>query len=134
MVTFEMARIKEVTDRVPRLGQELLALNNRIIDLLPVTRRRYYHPDQKGSWSIKSVLPLVAPDLEYNLLDGVQDGGMAMNAYLEAISADVSAERKSAIERQLLAYCELDTFAMVRIWNLFSGRNLQLRSIEAKLD
>jgi hypothetical protein len=126
---FEMARIKELSNRIPRLSQELLALNNRIVDLLPMARRRYYHPDQKGSWSIKSVLPSVAPDLEYNLLDGVQDGGMAMNAYLEAISADVSVERKSAIKRELLAYCELDTFAMVRIWNVFSGRNLQLRVV-----
>jgi hypothetical protein len=126
---FETARIKELADRVPRLSQELLALNKRVVDLLPVARRRYYHPEQKGSWSIKSVLPSVAPDLEYNLLDGIQDGGMAMDAYLEAISADVSAERKSEIERQLLSYCELDTLAMVRIWNVFSGRSLQLRRV-----
>jgi hypothetical protein len=124
---FETARINELADRVPRLGQELLALNKRVVDLLPVARRRYYHPDQKGSWSIKSLLPSVAPDLQYSLLDGIQDGGMAMIAYVEAISDDVSQERKSTIERQLLAYCELDTFAMVRIWNVFSGRNHQLR-------
>lgn len=124
---FETARINELADRVPRLSQELLALNKRVVDLLPVARRRYYHPDQKGSWSIKSLLPSVAPDLQYSLLDGIQDGGMAMIAYVEAISDDVSQERKSTIERQLLAYCELDTFAMVRIWNVFSGRNLQLR-------
>jgi CRISPR/Cas system-associated exonuclease Cas4 (RecB family) len=126
---FEMARIKELADRVPHFSQELLALNNRVVDLLPVARRRYYHPSQKGSWSIKSVLPTLAPDLEYKMLEGVQDGGMAMNAYLEAISDDVSLQRKNAIERQLLAYCELDTFAMVRIWNIFSGRNLQLRRV-----
>jgi hypothetical protein len=126
---FEMARIKELADRVPHFSQELLALNERVVDLLPVVRRRYYHPEQKGSWSIKSVLPSVAPDLEYNSLDGVQDGGMAMDAYLEAISADVSAERRSEIERQLLSYCELDTLAMVRIWNVFSGRRLQLRGV-----
>ena len=123
---FEMARIKELAARVPQFNQKLLALNSRVVDLLPVVRRRYYHPEQKGSWSIKSVLPSVAPDLQYNSLEGVKDGGMAMNAYLEAISDDVSLERKSAIERQLRAYCELDTIAMVRIWNVFSGRKLQL--------
>lgn len=124
---FEMARIRELAVRVPCFNQELLALNSRVVDLLPVIRRRYYHPDQKGSWSVKSVLPCVAPDLQYKLLDGVQDGGMAMNAYLEAISDHVPLKRKEEIERQLLAYCELDTLAMVRIWNVFSGRNLQLR-------
>jgi hypothetical protein len=123
---FEIARIKELSVRVPRFSQDLLELNNRVVDLLPVARKRYYHPDQKGSWSIKSVLPSLAPDLQYDSLDGVQDGDMAMSAYLEAISSGVSPERKKAIEQQLLAYCSLDTFAMVRIWNVFSGRNLQL--------
>jgi hypothetical protein len=126
---FETSRISELAARVPRLSQELFAINNRIVDLLPIARNRYYHRAQKGSWSIKSVLPCVAPDLRYDLLDGVQDGGMAVSAYLEAISADILAQRKRVIEQQLLAYCELDTFAMVRIWNVFSGQNLQLRSV-----
>jgi hypothetical protein len=78
------------------------------------------------------VIPSVAPDLQYNSLEGVKDGGMAMNTYLEAISDDVSLEHKSAIERQLRAYCELDTIAMVRIWNIFSGRKLQLRQGSSK--
>jgi Domain of unknown function(DUF2779) len=123
---FETSRIDELARRVPRLSQELFEINKRVVDLLPIARSRYYHPAQKGSWSIKSVLPCVAPDLRYDLLDGVQDGGMAVSAYLEAISADVSVQRKKIIEQQLLAYCELDTFAMVRIWNVFSGQNLQL--------
>jgi Domain of unknown function(DUF2779) len=126
---FETSRISELAGRIPILSQELFAINNRVVDLLPIARSRYYHPAQKGSWSIKSLLPCVAPDLRYDLLDGVQDGSMAVSAYLEAISVDMLAQRKSAIERQLLAYCELDTFAMVRIWNVFSGHNLQLRSI-----
>jgi CRISPR/Cas system-associated exonuclease Cas4 (RecB family) len=123
---FETSRIGELADRIPRLSQELLSINSRVVDLLPIARSRYYHPAQKGSWSIKGVLPCVAPDLRYDLLDGVQDGGMAVSAYLEAISADVSAQRKRILERQLLAYCELDTFAMVHIWNVFSGQNVQL--------
>ena len=46
-----------------------------------------------------------------------------MEAFSEAIQPSTTAERKSEIERQLIAYCRLDTFAMVRIWELFSGRN-----------
>ena len=48
---------------------------------------------------------------------------MAMEAYLEAIHPDTSPERKAEIEQQLLAYCGLDTFAMVRLWQFLAGRN-----------
>jgi hypothetical protein len=67
------------------------------------------------------VLPTIAPDLRYDELDGVQDGGMAMVAYREAVHPDTGGTRKSQIERQLLDYCRLDTEAMVRVWEHFSG-------------
>jgi hypothetical protein len=102
----------------------LLALNERVVDLLPIAREHYYHPSQKGSWSIKAVLPAICPDLNYADLDGVQDGGMAMDAFNEAISSDTNAARKKEIEQQLLRYCELDTYAMVRLWAAFSGKVL----------
>jgi hypothetical protein len=52
---------------------------------------------------------------------------MAMEAYMEAIHADTTPERKNEIEKQLLDYCGLDTFAMVRLWQFLAGRNdLQL--------
>lgn len=120
---FETARISELADRFPRLKQSLLGINARVVDLLPIARERYYHPSQQGSWSIKKVLPAVAPDLRYDALEGVQDGGMAMNAFLEAISSKTSKIRKTQIEQQLLDYCGLDTYAMVRLWKFFSGRN-----------
>lgn len=119
---FETARIAELAARFADLGPALLAINARVVDLLPVARQRYYHPAQEGSWSIKRVLPAIAPDLRYDQLDGVQDGGAAMHAFLEAIAPDTAAERKAQMERQLLDYCHLDTLAMVRLWEFFSGR------------
>ena len=95
---FEMARIRELAERFPSLSQSLLAINDRIVDLLPVARKRYYHPSQQGSWSIKKVLPAVVPELRYDTLDGVQDGSMAMDAFLEAIHPDTPPERKTQIE------------------------------------
>lgn len=120
---FETARIRELAARFPLLSNELLAINDRVVDLLPIAREHYYHPSQEGSWSIKKVLPAVVPELRYDMLDGVQDGGMAMDAFLEGIHSNTSVERKAEIERQLLAYCCLDTYAMVRLWQVFSGRN-----------
>ena len=119
---FETARIKELADRYPKLKRQLLAINERVVDLLRVAEQHYYHPSQRGSWSIKVVLPAVAPDLRYDALDGVQDGGMAMLACREAISSCTTIARKSQIEQQLLDYCRLDTYALVRLWQFFTGR------------
>jgi len=124
---FETARIKELALRFPELSSALLAINARVVDLLPIARTRYYHPSQQGSWSIKKVLPAVAPDLRYDALDGVQDGGMAQLAFLEAIAPQTPATRKAEIEHQLLQYCGLDTFAMVRLWQFFVGDQTQLK-------
>jgi hypothetical protein len=120
---FELGRIKELADRYPELQRPLRAINARIFDLLKVAEQYYYNPIQQGSWSIKSVLPAIAPDLSYEALDGVQDGRMAMEAYLKAVHQQTSQTRKDEIREQLLAYCCLDTFAMVRLWEYFVGRD-----------
>ena len=119
---FETARIRELAERFPELSKPLLAINERVVDLLPIARNRYYHHSQQGSWSIKAVLPAAVPELSYDTLDGVVDGGAAMNAYCEAIQPDTTPERKREHEKQLLAYCRMDTLAMVRLWEFFTGR------------
>lgn len=122
---FEKGRISELAERFPRMRRALLAINERIVDLMKVAEAYYYHPSQQGSWSIKKVLPAAVPDpgLRYDSLAGVQDGGMAMNAYLRAISPEASLSEKERIEKELLEYCWLDTYGMVRLWQFFSGRN-----------
>ena len=57
----------------------------------------------------------------YDELDGISDGGMAMEAYVEAIDPGTPAERKGEIERELKVYCALDTEAMLRVWEVFGG-------------
>lgn len=119
---FEKARIKELAERFPRLRRPLLAIVARVVDLLPVAQERYYHPNQQGSWSIKYVLPAIS-DLSYEALDGIQDGGSAMTAFQDAIAPATSQMRKQQIEAQLLAYCKLDTYGLVKIWQFFTGRD-----------
>jgi hypothetical protein len=118
---FEKTRISELANRFPKLAKPLLAINERVVDLLPVAQQHYYHPSQQGSWSIKAVLPAACPDLKYDDLQGVKDGGMAMAAYAQAIQPETTPARRTEIRRQLLAYCQLDTLAMVRLWGVFSG-------------
>lgn len=119
---FETSRMRELAERYPEFKDQLLAINDRVIDLLPIARNFYYHPSQQGSWSIKKVLPALVPELSYQNLDGVQDGGMAMTAYLEAIDPSTSEEQKTTVKIQLLDYCKLDTFAMVKLWQAFVNR------------
>lgn len=118
---FEATRLTELPDKFP--GSPLLAITDRIVDLLPIARSYYYHPAQQGSWGMKSVLPIIAPDLDYDKLDGMQDGRMAMAAYLEAVHPQTASARKDEIRRQLLEYCSLDTYALARLWQHFAGRN-----------
>lgn len=120
---FEATRIRELAARFAHLEQALLAINARIVDLLPVAARHYYHPGQQGSWSIKRVLPAIAPELNYGALEEVQDGAMAMDAFREAIDPETSPQRRAQIEQQLIRYCGLDTYAMVRLWQFLSGRS-----------
>lgn len=120
--SFESGRIEELAIRFPRLRRALLAINDRIVDLKPIAKQHYYHPDQCGRWSLKSILPCIASDLDYSALGEVRDGSMAMNAYLEAIDSNSEEADKKQIEQDLLDYCALDTYALVRIWQLFAGR------------
>ena len=107
-----LAELKEIT---PNLSNQIDNLIGRIIDLLPIAREHYYHPDQRGSWSIKAILPTLS-NFNYSQLDGVQHGGDAINAYQEAIHPDTSQQRKNQLQQQLSKYCEMDTLGMVWVW------------------
>jgi len=113
--SFEAGRVRELAARYRDLAPALQAIEKRFVDLLPMTRENYYHPDMLGSWSIKNVLPTIAPELDYADLEHVQDGGGAQAAYLEVIGSDTTPERKANLERALRIYCQRDTEAMVRL-------------------
>lgn len=118
---FERKRLEELAETFPAYADSLLDLVDRMVDLLQITRDHYYHPDMRGSWSIKSVLPTIAPDLSYQGLS-VADGGMAQEAFLALLASGVTKEEKVQIQQDLLTYCERDTYAMVEIARFFEGK------------
>ncbi|CAN5116503.1 hypothetical protein BH11PSE10_BH11PSE10_09010 [soil metagenome] len=120
---FEKGRIAELAVLYPDLAPALLAINERIVDLLPLTRTSYYHSDMQGSWSIKSVLPTIAPELSYVEL-AVSDGGGAQDAYREILHPMTSASRRQELEQGLRDYCTLDTLAMVRLAWFLEGYSI----------
>jgi hypothetical protein len=117
--TFERGVIQRLAGMFPDLAGSLQAIDARLVDLHPVTRDNYYHPDMLGSWSIKAVLPTIAPDMDYAQLEGIREGTQASAAYLEAIDPGTSTQRREEIRKNLLKYCKHDTEAMVRLVEYF---------------
>jgi hypothetical protein len=108
--------ISGLIDAVPRFSAALSALSNRLTDLLPIVRDHVYHPDFGGSFSIKDVLPALAPDLGYDDLE-IQDGESA-SVVLEGLllrGNTLDPAERGVWRRKLLRYCERDTLAMVRV-------------------
>ena len=113
--SFERGCLLALAALYPDLADTLRSLADRIVDLLPVVRRHYYHRDMRGSWSIKAVLPTLAPELAYVGLDEVRSGNDAQAAYLEAVHPDTPDDRRANIRASMLAYCARDTEAMIAV-------------------
>jgi hypothetical protein len=116
---FEKGVIKSLAKFDTANADELSALTKRFVDLIePFKSGGYYHPDFRGSFSIKSVLPAMFPgdaELDYKKLGSVQNGGDAMTIF-PALRFESDPEKVQKIRTDLLKYCHLDTLAMVRIW------------------
>ena len=67
----------------------------------------------KGSSSIKDVLTALLPKLSYNDLN-IKDGGMASSIYLSMVNKTFKGDEIST-KKDLIKYCWLDTFGMVKI-------------------
>lgn len=117
--TFESTVIKSLIEIYPDFENPMNAILDRLVNLLPWLQNHYYHPAMKGSWSIKAVLPTIAPHLEYSQLDEVQNGTLAQLAYLDIINIETDQVMREQKIRNLLAYCELDTRAMVEVVKSF---------------
>jgi len=114
---FEKGRIKEMAELYPDLAVHLMNIHDNIKDLMiPFQKQYYYSKELQGSYSIKYVLPALCkddPELDYHALEGIHNGGEAMNAF--ATLPDHTPEEIKEIRKNLLAYCRLDTLAMVKI-------------------
>jgi predicted RecB family nuclease len=113
---FEKTQIRGLQDVVPEFRPELIELENKLIDLLPVLRDHVYHPDFHGSFSIKSVLTPLVPELTYN--DLVIVNGLVASveiARLLFVAGKISPEEVPRVRKDLLEYCKRDTWAMVKL-------------------
>ncbi|OIQ94173.1 hypothetical protein GALL_239020 [mine drainage metagenome] len=118
---FESTVIKSLIEFCADLENPLNDILDRLVNLLPWLQNHYYHPAMKGSWSIKAVLPTIAPHLDYSQLDDVQNGTLAQLAYVDIIDPKTAPAVRETKIHNLLKYCELDTLAMVEVVRSFEG-------------
>ncbi|HYT82697.1 MAG TPA: DUF2779 domain-containing protein [Gemmatimonadales bacterium] len=128
--SFERECLKSLALAVPRLAAELDAIAAKLVDLLPAVRSNIYHPDFGGSFSIKRVLPALVPGLSYADLP-IHEGETATLELMRLLfDQTLKGEERARLRRALLAYCERDTWAMVklleRLRDLASGGGAQL--------
>ncbi len=104
---------------MPEHAAFLTGVNRRMVDLADVVSKGWWvHPAFAGRWSLKSVLPVAAPDLCYEDLE-ISDGGTASELWTRCMVDDVDTvtdEERAEVIAALRAYCSLDTLAMIRIW------------------
>ena len=112
--SFEEGVLKDLGNTFPEYSGWSDSVISRLVDLIvPFRSFHYYHPSQKGSASLKSVLPAIT-GTGYEEMP-IPRGDDASLAFLTITFEDLAAEEVARIREGLLAYCALDTECMVRI-------------------
>jgi len=116
--SFERQRINSLAGALPDLAGRLARIGEQVLDLLTLVRDHVYHPDFGGSFSIKQVLPALVPGMGYGDLE-IADGGIASAALEQLLLSGETMTRpeRQTLRKNLLAYCERDTLAMVKLWH-----------------
>ena len=114
--SFERNCIRLLAAAVPGLARELGLLELKLVDLLPVVRNHVYHPKFAGSFSLKSVIPALVPEVSYADLE-IRDGAAATLALWRLVfeAERLGRQERERMRRALLAYCERDSWATVKL-------------------
>ena len=125
--SFERDCLRSLAIGAPHLARELGEIELKLVDLLPLVRNHIYDPAFGGSFSLKSVLPVLGGGLTYDDLR-IKDGAAATLALWKLVFEPdaMRPTMRAAVRRDLLAYCERDTIAMVKLLE-------SLRAIAAEL-
>ncbi len=114
--SFESGINEDLARRLPDVLGFIADLNDRIYDLKEIFSKQYYvHKNLWGKVSIKNVLPVLAPHLNYSSLD-IQEGGAASITWCKIVSGRLSKEECSHLCEALKKYCGMDSYAMYAIW------------------
>ncbi len=117
-MSFEKGVIKNLASLYSDLSEHLMCIHDNMEDLMiPFKNQWYYQSNFNGSYSIKAVLPGLFPDdpeLDYHNLGQIQNGSAAMEVFA-SLHLEKDKDKVAEIRKDLLAYCKLDTYAMVKV-------------------
>ena len=113
--SFESSVLNDLAAAFPDLAPEIQAIRGRLRDLLRVVQAHVYHPDFRCSFSLKSVAPALVPGFGYDDLEAIADGGQASAAFARIAAGTCPPDEDAQVRAQLLAYCERDTLALVKL-------------------
>ena len=111
---FESQRLSDLASWLPEFSSRITKIQRRLWDLLPIIRNHVYHPAFGGSYSLKSVLPALVPEMTYEGMD-VADGQAAGLAWESLVRGGLDRDERDRIRKALLDYCGQDTLGMVRL-------------------
>ena len=130
--SFEGKQNERMGEIHPEFKELCENMNGRIYDLMDIFQGGYYaDPKCKGSYSIKKVLPVLVPELSYHGME-IGDGATAMSSWKEMVFGSLPEIEKVTIKNNLLKYCELDTMAMVRIYEFLVTKIFEQVLVEQK--
>jgi len=112
---FEQTQIARLMRAFPDLEDALHDISERLVDVHELARAHVYHPDFRGSFSIKTVAPALAPGFGYGDLDEVAEGTAASAAFLRVARGEFEPSEEQRLRKALLAYCKRDTLALVEV-------------------
>lgn len=122
--SFEQGRNREMAQRFPDHANFLDDINDRMVDLADAVKNGWWEsPEFQGSWSLKQVLPVAAPELDYKNLE-IGDGGTASERWMQAVLDSpraLSDTERDDVLQALRVYCAQDTLAMHRIRDYMLG-------------
>jgi predicted RecB family nuclease len=119
--SFEYQRLSDLASWFPEFADRINAIQARLFDLLPVVREHTYHPAFAGSYSIKSVLPALVPEMRYEgmVVANGQEAGLGWESLVRGGLDHGECDR---IRKALLDYCGQDTLAIVRLLEVLRAR------------
>lgn len=115
---FENVRVKALVEEFPDLADPLNAIRARFVDFERIIRKHVYHPAFAGSFSLKKVVPALVTDVSYDGL-AIADGDNAIATFARMARGEI--ENVAEARKNLLAYCETDTFVMVKLHEILAG-------------
>ena len=111
---FEKQRIAVLRDMYKDLADPLQQIMDRLLDFHPIVKNHVYHPNFKGSFSIKKVIPALVSDISYESM-AIADGDTAITKFARMARGEIVGDEAEHARQNLLDYCKLDTLAMVRL-------------------